>query len=144
MIDAPKLTVTVSRRHAAYLARVQLALPYLKMARSIGCTTGGHYSAFLNIVGVPAFDGGLWSVRVVNRLIKYAQDHGLIDWHRHRGKRNPAVEAKRIRLFASTALEYQAKYEASVHPIAEELDDDTEETTEANIASQNQLVAVLA
>jgi hypothetical protein len=145
MTDAPKSAASMSARDTAYQARVQVALPYLKEARSIGCSTGLHYSAFLNVVGIPAFDGGMWSVRAVNRLIKYAQDNGLIDWHRHRGRRNPGVEAKRVRLFTSTVLECQTKYEASIQPPAEELEEgETVEMTETEVASHNHLVAVIA
>jgi hypothetical protein len=145
MADASKITATTSARQAAYQAKVQTALPYLKVARSIGCSTGLHYGAFLNIVGVPAFDGGMWSIRSTNRLIKYAQDHGLIDWHRHRGRRNPGVEAKRIRMFATAVISCQDEYQASIQPNGDELqEDEADSTTETVIASHNQQVAVLA
>ncbi len=56
-IDASKITAAIAARPTAYQAKVQTALPVIRVARSIGCTTGLHYAAFLNIVGVPAFSG---------------------------------------------------------------------------------------
>lgn len=104
--------VTELRNSAYEYAVVDCALPVILDARLAGCTTGEHLADFLNAVGVLAPNGGYtdatvsagqWTKNSANRAVQYLIDHGLLDWPRHRGKRNPFLEAKRVSGFAKAA-----------------------------------------
>jgi hypothetical protein len=142
-------SVTIAARRIAYLTKVQAALPCLEVAQSICCTSGAHFAAFLNSVGIPASNGGTWSTRTANRLVKYALDHGLlhytIDFNRHRGRRNPYLESRRTHGFAKAVESCRAAYEASICPNCSEVQEEEADTTTVTIiTSQKQSVAVLA
>lgn len=87
---------------------VEEALPVILVARMSGCTTGEHLARFLNAVGVHAPNGGVeakvssgkWTKNSANRAVEYLIRRKLIIWSRHRGKRNPAMEALRKAYFA--------------------------------------------
>lgn len=87
-------------RKAEYqYAMEECALPVIRAARDIGCTTGEHLAEFLNAVGVLAPNEEAWTKNSANRAVQYLVSHGLLKWHRHRGKRNPALEIKRLASF---------------------------------------------
>ena len=106
-------------RNSAYeYAVVDCALPVILDARKAGCTTGEHLAAFLNAVGVLAPNGGYtdatvsagkWTKNSANRAVQYLVSHGLLEWPRHRGKRNPDLEAKRIKGFKKAVVACRKK-----------------------------------
>jgi hypothetical protein len=91
-----KTKVAIELRRAAYEYAVDVcARPVIIAAREIGCTTGAHLAAFLNDVGVHPPHGESWTKNSANRAVGHLIKKGLIKWARHRGKRKPALEAKR-------------------------------------------------
>jgi hypothetical protein len=88
-------------RKAEYKYAVEeCALPVIIAAREVGCTTGEHLAQFLNAVGVLAPTQKAWTKNSANRAVQHLMKHGLLQWHRHRGKRSPFLEIKRITCFA--------------------------------------------
>jgi hypothetical protein len=108
-------------RKAGYeFAVVDCALPIILIARDIGCTTGEHLAEFLNAVGVLVPNGGFseaevafcgeWTKNSANRAVSYLIKAHKLKWHRHRGKRKPALEAKRKACFHEAAAYAKVKY----------------------------------
>jgi hypothetical protein len=97
---------TIRRGEYAFAVE-ECALPVILLARGIGCTTGEHLARFLNAVGVNAPNGGVsakvssgkWTKTSANRAVQHLARKKLITWSRHRGKRNPTMEALRLDLF---------------------------------------------
>jgi len=88
-------------RRAEYEFAVDVALPVILYARAAGNTTGEHLASFLNKVGVRAPKGDVWTKNSANRAVANLVKRGLLKWSRHRGKRNPTLEAKRIKSFST-------------------------------------------
>jgi hypothetical protein len=108
------------RKDEYAFAVVYCALPIILIAREIGCTTGEHLAEFLNAVRVPVPNGGFskaevafcgeWTKNSANRAVHYLIKAGKLEWHRHRGKRKPALEAKRKACFHEAVAYAKIKY----------------------------------
>jgi hypothetical protein len=92
--------VLAVRKAEYHFAVVEAALPVIRHAMKIGCTTGEHLAEFLNAVGVSPYHEAQWTKNSANRAVQYLVKHGHLDWPRHRGKRNPHLELMRKTLFA--------------------------------------------
>jgi hypothetical protein len=97
-------------RNAEYRYAVEeCALPVIRAARKIGCTTGEHLAQFLNAVGVLAPNEPAWTKNAANRAVAHLVAHGHLKWPRHRGRRNPELESKRIANFKATVRAVRKK-----------------------------------
>lgn len=91
-------------RRAHYDAVLDRALSAIKAAKAVGCTSGTHIRDFLIAGGVP----GDWSVNSTNRAVRALIKRGWLVWsHRHRGRRHPGVEIKRVNGFAKAVEAYR-------------------------------------
>lgn len=91
-------------RRAEYEYAVEVrARRAIMAARETGCTTGAHLAAFLNEVGVRPPFGHKWTKNSANRAVLHLVKKGLLKWARHRGKRKPALEARRKANFDKAA-----------------------------------------
>lgn len=131
-------------RRATYEGALERALPAILAARVTGCTTGTHIRDFLNAVGVRAPNGGGWTVNSANRAVRQLISSDQLKWnHRHRGRRNPALEGRRIVRSAKAIDACREMYAATARSIASGLHPAAEgEVSADNDTIQNQPVAV--
>lgn len=90
-----KTKAVAALRRGEYEFVADAALDVVVCARAAGNTTGEHLAAFMNAVGIAAPKEAVWTKNSANRVVLNLIKRGLLKWPRHRGKRNPAVEAKR-------------------------------------------------